>query len=66
MGGGDALLGGLLKPFGGLAELLRDAVAARIEPPEAELRLGIAGFGGDPIPFRRLDHIRQRGLTSLV
>lgn len=57
LGSGNALLGGLSKPFRGLAELLRDAVAARIEPPEAELRLGNAGFGGGPIPFC-LDHIR--------
>jgi hypothetical protein len=60
LGGGDAPLGGLLKPFGGLAELLRNAVAARVEPPEAKLRLGIAGFGGGPIPFRRLDRAYYR------
>ena len=63
---GDALLGGLLEPFGGLAEFLRDAVAARAEARETELRLGIAGFRSDTIPFRRLDHVWHRRLAAFV
>ncbi len=31
-----------------------------------ELRLGIAALGGFTIPFRRLDHVRCRGLPDLV
>ena len=66
LGGSDALLGGHLKPFGGLAEFLRDAVTAGVEPPEAKLRLGIAGFGRGAVPFGGLDQVWHQGLAALV
>jgi hypothetical protein len=66
LGGGNPLLGGLSKPFGCLPELLGDAVAARIEPPEAELRRSIAGFGSGAVTFCGLDQVRHRGFSSLI
>ncbi len=65
LGLGEALDGGLAKPFGGRGEVLRDAAAEPVERTQAVLAGGVAGLGaGSPLrEGRRPVAALERGLA---
>ncbi len=60
------LRGGLLEPARGIDQPLRDTVATGIQRADRELRLGLAGFRGRPIPQRRLGIALRGALPEAV